>query len=116
MSPMPVRIDRDGERVTGCTLTTPKLPEQWPPAPARAALARMLGLAADARVSAAALAGWIAKRSATSEGTIRLTPRQGIEIGRPSELRLQIERTHGTTAVVRVGGPSVLAGQGVLLA
>jgi trans-2,3-dihydro-3-hydroxyanthranilate isomerase len=45
VGPVPVAIFRDGERVTHCRLTAAQLPEQGPPAPAAAALAKMLSLA-----------------------------------------------------------------------
>lgn len=190
VGPVPVRIDRDSEgAVVRCTLTAPRLPEQGPPAPPRAALARMLGIGAaqvldgaecwgcglpflvvplvsvDAlgacrldpgqwretlagyatrnvypvaragddrwRVrmfapdigvaedpatgsAAAAFAGWLAKRSATPDGTLRATLYQGTEIGRPSELLLEVDFARGALAAVRVGGAAAMVAQGTL--
>jgi trans-2,3-dihydro-3-hydroxyanthranilate isomerase len=75
-----------------------------------------IGVAEDPATgsAAAAFAGWIAKRSGTGDGTLRLTLHQGLEIGRPSELRLEIDRAHGATTAVRVGGAAVLVGEGRL--
>jgi trans-2,3-dihydro-3-hydroxyanthranilate isomerase len=190
VGPVPVQLERDGDAIKSCTLTTARLPESGPPPPAAEQLARMLQLPADAvsdgaecwscgvpflvvplaavealaacrldlalwrellsgyatqkvypvaRVSdglwrvrmfapgvgvaedpatgsaAAAFAGWIAKRSDLRDGTLRLTLHQGIEIGRPSELRLEIDRAHGATTAVRVGGAAVMVSQGMLL-
>lgn len=64
--------------------------------------------------AAAAFAGWIAKRSGTQDGSLHLTLQQGQEIGRPSELRLEIDRARGATTAVRVGGAAVLVGEGRL--
>jgi trans-2,3-dihydro-3-hydroxyanthranilate isomerase len=189
VGPVPVRIERDGDRVTTCTLTAARLPEQGPPAPPREGLAQMLRLA-DADVldgaecwscgvpylvvplakidalagcaldlpvwrevlggyttqkvypvaragegewrvrmfapsvgvpedpatgsAAASFAGWLCKRNALSEGTLRFTLRQGFEVGRPSELRLEIDRAAGATTAVRVGGASVMVSEGML--
>jgi trans-2,3-dihydro-3-hydroxyanthranilate isomerase len=46
VGPVPVRIDRDGSRVTRCTLSVARLPQNGPPAPVRDALAAMLSLPA----------------------------------------------------------------------
>jgi trans-2,3-dihydro-3-hydroxyanthranilate isomerase len=46
VGPVPVHIDRDGSRVTRCTLSVARLPEQGPTAPARETLAAMLSLPA----------------------------------------------------------------------
>lgn len=62
--------------------------------------------------AAAAFAGWIAKRSGTQDGSLHLTLQQGQEIGRPSELRLELDRARGATTAVRVGGAAVLVGEG----
>jgi trans-2,3-dihydro-3-hydroxyanthranilate isomerase len=187
VGPVPVRIDRDGSRVTRCTLTAAQLPQQLPPAPARATLAEMLSLApadvldgaegwscglpfivvplahldamhrcrpagsvilraladhpakavypvtreADGvwRVrsfvphagvaedpatgsAAAAFAGWVHARSPAGDGTLRLRLNQGVEMGRPSELALEIDRAGGQITAVRVGGASVMVSEG----
>jgi trans-2,3-dihydro-3-hydroxyanthranilate isomerase len=47
VGPVPVTIARSGGAIERCTLTTARLPEQGPPAPAREQLARMLQLSAS---------------------------------------------------------------------
>jgi trans-2,3-dihydro-3-hydroxyanthranilate isomerase len=50
VGPVPVHIERAGDSIVRCTLTTARLPEggaDAPPAPARERLARMLALAPD---------------------------------------------------------------------
>lgn len=54
VGPVPVRIDRDAGRVTRCTLTAARVPEQGPPPPQRDALARMLSLQAGEVLDTAA--------------------------------------------------------------
>jgi trans-2,3-dihydro-3-hydroxyanthranilate isomerase len=187
VGPVPVRIDRDGARITRCTLSAAQMPEQGPPAPGRDALASMLaletrdvldgaecwscglpflvvpvnGLGALARCApetaavnrtlgsyvtkgvypvaheaaevwrvrsfvphrevaedpatgsaAAAFAGWLAARAPASDGTLRYRLNQGIEMGRPSELALEFDRTQGRVSAVRVGGASVMVTEG----
>jgi trans-2,3-dihydro-3-hydroxyanthranilate isomerase len=189
VGPVPVHIDRDGSRVTRCTLTAAQLPQQLPAAPDRAALAAMLSLdaadvldgaegwscgtpflvvpvnglralercspdgapilrtladyptkavypvtreAADVwRVrcfvphlgvvedpatgsAAAAFAGWLVARAPQGDGTLRMRLNQGIEMGRPSELALEIDRTAGRVTAVRVGGASIMVSEGLI--
>jgi trans-2,3-dihydro-3-hydroxyanthranilate isomerase len=187
---VPVRIDRDGMRVTRCTLSVAQLPQPGRPLPARAALAQTLSLeaadlldgaqywscgnpfnvipvngidalarcrpdaAAVARTladcetrslyavaregaeawrvrafvqhphfvedpatgsAAAAFAGWLAARAPRGDGTLRYHLAQGIEMGRPSELALEIDRENGRVRAVRVGGAAVMVTEGTLL-
>ena len=191
VGPVSVRVDRDGARVTRCTLTVAQLPQQAPAAPAREALAEMLsletkdvldgaegwscglpflvipvnGIAALARCvpdaaavartlanyttqamypvareaaevwrvrsfvphqvivedpatgsAAAAFSGWLATRAQRADGNLRYRLNQGIEMGRPSELALDIERVDGRISAVRVGGASVMVTEGTLTA
>jgi len=186
---VPVRFERDGVRVTRCTLSVAQLPQQGPAAPPRAALAAMLSLApedvrdgaqawscglpflvialADAAAlarcradvasiertladyptrklypvahlaanryrvrmfapsggvpedpatgsAAAAFAGWLNGRAPDSAGTMRFDLEQGIEMGRPSRLELEFDRTAQGVTAVRVGGASVLVTEGSL--
>ena len=61
----------------------------------------------------AALAGYLAARAAR-DGTLRWTVEQGYEMGRPSLLELEADvQDRGVTAV-RVGGASVMMGEGTL--
>lgn len=64
--------------------------------------------------AAVALAGYVARLHHGSEPTIRWTISQGSEIGRPSALLLEVDRAGGTITQVRVGGTSVLIGEGLL--
>lgn len=184
---VPVRIERDGARITRCTLTVAQLPQQGMVAPSRDVLAGVLsleakdvldgaecwscglpflvvpvnGIAALARCvpddaaakralanyttraiypvaheaadvwrvrafvphqtmvedpatgsAAAAFAGWLAARAPRGEGTLRYRLNQGIEMGRPSELALAIDRTDGRISAVRVGGAAVMVTEG----
>jgi len=188
VGPVPVRIERAGERVTRCTLTVAQLPKQpAAAAPSREALASMLSLeqkdvlegaecwscglpflvvpvadlAALARCvpndaivrraladyatqalypvareaaetwrvrsfvphqtivedpatgsAAAAFAGWLAGRAPRGESTLRYRLNQGVEMGRPSELALDIDRAGGQVSAVRVGGAAVIVTEG----
>jgi trans-2,3-dihydro-3-hydroxyanthranilate isomerase len=190
VGPVPVSIFRREGRVTHCRLTTARLPEQGPPAPAAAALAKMLslaerdvlggascwscgvpflvvpvtGVAALARCSldlgvwrellagyatqkvypvarvgdlhwrvrmfapelgvaedpatgsaAAAFAGWIAAHmNEPKRGTLAARLEQGIELGRPSELHVELDREGGAITAVRVGGTAVMVAEGTL--
>lgn len=64
--------------------------------------------------AASALAGYLAARSAEREGTLRWTVEQGVEMGRPSILRVEAELRGGEVAAVRVGGAAVLVAEGVM--
>lgn len=60
--------------------------------------------------AAAAFAGWLARHDATTATSFEL--QQGAEIGRPSLLRLQFDRTAGAPVRVRVGGAAVMVSTG----
>lgn len=62
----------------------------------------------------AALAGFLALRAETRDGTLRWTVDQGVEMGRPSRLELEVELQRGQIAAIRVGGASVLVSSGTL--
>ena len=62
----------------------------------------------------AALGGFLAARTPRLDGTLRWVVEQGIEMGRPSRLEVEADRTGGTTTAVRVGGASVVVAEGVL--
>lgn len=64
--------------------------------------------------AAAALAGWLGLREAPANGTARHLIVQGIEIGRPSRLEIEIEKRAGALAAVRVGGSAVLVSEGTI--
>jgi trans-2,3-dihydro-3-hydroxyanthranilate isomerase len=62
----------------------------------------------------AALAGFLALRADTRDGTLRWIVDQGVEMGRPSRLELEVDVKRGQLAAIRVGGCSVLVSSGTL--
>lgn len=62
----------------------------------------------------AALGGYIAARSLKRDGTLSQTIHQGVEMGRPSRIEVEVDLVDGTVNAVRVGGASVLVSSGVL--
>jgi trans-2,3-dihydro-3-hydroxyanthranilate isomerase len=64
--------------------------------------------------AAAALGGWLGLREAPADGTTRRLIAQGIEMGRPSRLEIEIEKHAGMVRAVRVGGSAVLVSEGTL--
>lgn len=75
-----------------------------------------LGIAEDPATGAAAAAfgGYIARRTPMQDGMLSFTIRQGVEMGRPSRLDLEIDVAAGSVRAVRVGGASVLVSSGTL--
>ena len=62
----------------------------------------------------AALAGYLAGISSQRDGTLRWTVDQGVEMGRPSRLELEADKTAGAITAVRVGGHAVMVCEGTL--
>jgi len=62
--------------------------------------------------AASAFAGYLATRGASTDGTLRWTVEQGIEMGRPSTLFLEADKSGGAVTAIRVGGSAVLVGEG----
>jgi trans-2,3-dihydro-3-hydroxyanthranilate isomerase len=62
----------------------------------------------------AALAGYLAARDPRTDGTLHWSVQQGVEMGRPSRLELEVDRKAGRTTAVRVGGSSVLVSEGTM--
>lgn len=62
----------------------------------------------------AALAGFLALRSEKRDGTLRWSVDQGVEMGRPSRIELEVDLKRGQLAAIRVGGASVLVSSGTL--
>lgn len=62
----------------------------------------------------ACLAGYLAQRAAQRDGTLRWTVDQGVEMGRPSRLALEADKTDGAISAIRVGGSSVLVSEGTM--
>ena len=64
--------------------------------------------------AAAALAGYLGRRSGISDGSASWRVEQGIEMGRPSILEVEAELEGGRVLRAHVGGRSVMVGRGVL--
>ena len=62
----------------------------------------------------AALGGYLASRSSMTDGVLKYSVHQGVEMGRPSLLELEIDLAGGSVSAVRVGGASVLISSGTL--
>jgi trans-2,3-dihydro-3-hydroxyanthranilate isomerase len=75
-----------------------------------------MGIGEDPATGSAcvALAGFLALRSEKRDGTLRWTVDQGVEMGRPSRLDLEVDLKRGQLAAIRVGGSSVLVSSGTL--
>ena len=61
----------------------------------------------------AALGGYLAVRTPRT-GTLRWVSQQGMEMGRPSKLEIEVDKTSGGISAVRVGGSAVLMSEGRL--
>lgn len=74
-----------------------------------------LGIAEDPATgaAAAALAGALGME-ASGDGTLRWTIHQGVEMGRPSQLYISVDRVAGQVSAVRVGGYAVAISEGIL--
>jgi trans-2,3-dihydro-3-hydroxyanthranilate isomerase len=74
------------------------------------------GIAEDPATGSAcaALGGYLGARAPESDGTLRWVVEQGFEMGRPSLLHLEIDKSAGRITAVRVGGSSVLVSEGQL--
>jgi trans-2,3-dihydro-3-hydroxyanthranilate isomerase len=64
--------------------------------------------------AAAAFAGYLASRSPVKDGMLHYEIHQGVEMGRPSLLEVEVDVAAGDVTAVRVGGASVLVTSGVL--
>jgi trans-2,3-dihydro-3-hydroxyanthranilate isomerase len=59
------------------------------------------------------LGGYLAKRTPRS-GTLRWVSQQGIEMGRPSRLEIEVDKSADSITAVRVAGSAVLMMEGRL--
>ncbi len=75
-----------------------------------------LGIAEDPATGAAAVAfaGYLGARSGVSDAGLRFTIHQGVEMGRPSRLEVEVDMGGRSVQAVRVGGASVLVSSGTL--
>ncbi len=64
--------------------------------------------------AAAALGGYLSRMDACEAGSLHWTLEQGLEIGRPSLLHVEADRSGGATAAVRVGGSAVFVSRGFM--
>ena len=62
----------------------------------------------------ASLAGYLAART-PRDGTLRWEVAQGVEMGRPSRLSLEVEKSAGVITAVRVGGASIVMSEGTMV-
>ncbi|HHS82810.1 MAG TPA: PhzF family phenazine biosynthesis protein, partial [Devosia sp.] len=80
--------------------------------------ARMLSpdLGEDAATgsAAAALIGPVAQRNARADGQTNLVVEQGVDMGRPSRITMQISRRNGELVHAGIGGSAVIVGEGEL--
>ncbi len=60
----------------------------------------------------ACLGGYLAQRAADTDGTLRWTVDQGIEMGRPSRLEAEADKVAGSVTAIRVGGSTVIISEG----
>jgi trans-2,3-dihydro-3-hydroxyanthranilate isomerase len=73
-----------------------------------------LGIAEDPATGAAAAAsaGLLAGSRQLRKGPLRWVIEQGVEMGRPSELRVALDHDGAEASAVRVGGDAVVVGEG----
>jgi len=64
--------------------------------------------------AAVALAGYLAARDATTTGRLRWVVHQGVEMGRPSVLYLEADKSDGLVTATRVGGAAVRVSEGTM--
>ena len=62
--------------------------------------------------AAASFAGWLGHQDPLEDGTIRRMIAQGIEMGRPSRLGIEVDKQAGEVTAVRVTGSAVLISEG----
>jgi trans-2,3-dihydro-3-hydroxyanthranilate isomerase len=62
--------------------------------------------------AAAALGGWLG--TSARDGTMACVIAQGVEMGRPSRLEVEVDTRAGTVMAVRVGGGAVLISEGMI--
>lgn len=62
--------------------------------------------------AAAAFAGWLGHHDPMQDGTFRKIIAQGIEMGRPSRIEIEVDKQAGVVTAVRVTGSAVLISEG----
>jgi trans-2,3-dihydro-3-hydroxyanthranilate isomerase len=78
--------------------------------------APQMGIVEDPATGAAgaAFGGYLAWRAPETDGTLRWTLEQGVDMGRPSLLRVEADKSGGRLVASRVGGSAVRIGEGRL--
>jgi trans-2,3-dihydro-3-hydroxyanthranilate isomerase len=76
--------------------------------------APLIGVGEDPATGSACVAfgGYLGKRDARQDGTLRWVVEQGFEMGRPSILEVEVDKTRGAITSARVGGNSVMVSKG----
>jgi trans-2,3-dihydro-3-hydroxyanthranilate isomerase len=64
--------------------------------------------------AAAVLGGYLAVRDPRFDGTLRWIVEQGFEMGRPSILEVEVDKSAGHVTAVRVGGRTVIVSEGMM--
>jgi len=62
----------------------------------------------------ACLAGYLAARAPLKDGTLAWTVDQGVEMGRPSRIEIEADKSAGAIVAIRVGGHAVMVSEGTL--
>ena len=62
----------------------------------------------------ACLAGYLASRAPQLDGTLRWSVDQGVEMGRPSRIEIEADKSAGAITAIRVGGAAVRMSEGTL--
>ena len=60
----------------------------------------------------ACLAGYLAARASQKDGTLVWTVDQGVEMGRPSRIEIEADKSAGAVTAIRVGGNAVMMTEG----
>ncbi len=60
----------------------------------------------------ACLAGYLGARAAQKDGTLAWTVDQGVEMGRPSRIEIEADKSAGAVTAIRVGGNAVMMTEG----
>jgi len=78
--------------------------------------APLIGVPEDPATGSAAvgLGGYLAARDPRFDGTLRWVIEQGFEMGRPSILEIEADKTNGSVTAARVGGKTVLVCEGTI--
>jgi trans-2,3-dihydro-3-hydroxyanthranilate isomerase len=63
----------------------------------------------------ACLAGYLAARASQKDGTLVWTVDQGVEMGRPSRIEIEADKSAGAVTAIRVGGNAVMMTEGSLV-